>query len=259
MKIEDKETVFNKYEPNNIYNVDCYEAIKKISDKSIDLIVTDPPYEIETVGGNTNIGKTLNGMCKQLEDLNIIDGINIEILDEFMRIMKKPNIYIWCNKKQVIEYLNYFVTKNGCSFEIMVWIKTNPTPLCGGNYLIDKEFCLYFRKGVKLNTKFETAATYWISPKNKSDKDLYCHPTIKPLEFVKNHILNATKENDIVLDCFLGSGTTAVACKETGRRYIGFEINKDYFKIAQDRINGISQIDNKLKEAGIQTIFDFME
>lgn len=250
----------DKYLPNNIYNVDCYEALKDLPDKSVDLIIIDPPYEVETKGGNTNIGKSLkNGMCKELEDLNIINGINIEILDEFMRIMKKPNIYIWCNKKQVIEYLNYFVTKHNCSFEIMVWIKSNPTPLCGGNYLIDKEFCLYFRKGVKLNTNFESASTYWKTSKNKIDKDYYEHPTIKPLEIIKTLINNSSDENDIVLDCFLGSGTTAVAAKETGRRYIGFEIDSHYFEIAQDRINGISQKDKKLKEAGVMNIFDFME
>lgn len=249
----------NKYEPNNIYNVNCYEAIKEIPDKSVDLIVTDPPYEIETIGGNTNIGKSLKvGMCKELEDLNIIKGINIEILDEFMRIMKKPNIYIWCNKKQVIDYLDYFVTKHNCSFEIMVWCKTNPTPLCGGNYLIDKEFCLYFRKGVKLNTTFKTAFTYWIEDKNVKDKQLYEHPTIKPLHIIKTLIENSSNENDIVLDPFLGSGTTAVACKETGRRYIGFEIDEEYYKIAVNRLNGISQKDVKNKEKGIQNIFDLI-
>lgn len=249
----------NKYKPNNIYNVDSYEAIKEIPDKSVDLIVTDPPYEIETIGGNTNIGKSLKvGMCKELEDLNIIKGINIEILDEFMRIMKKPNIYIWCNKKQVIDYLDYFVTKHNCSFEIMVWCKTNPTPLCGGNYLIDKEFCLYFRKGVKLNTTFKTAFTYWIEDKNVKDKQLYEHPTIKPLHIIKTLIENSSNENDIVLDPFLGSGTTAVACKETGRRYIGFEIDEEYYKIAVNRSNGISQKDVKNKEKGIQNIFDYI-
>ena len=66
------------------------------------------------------------------------------------------------------------------------------------------------------------------------------HPTIKPLELVKRHILHSTQPNDIVLDCFCGSGTTCVAAKETGRRFIGMEIDPEYHKIAVDRLNGIN-------------------
>ena len=179
-------------------------------------------------------------MLKQLNELNIVNGINLTLLKEYVRIMKKINIYIWCNKKQILEYLKFFVEKHQCSFEIMTWIKTNPTPLCGGNYLIDKEFCLYFRKGVRLNTTFENASTYWITPKNIYDKDKYWHPTIKPLEIIKKLIINSSNENDVILDTFCGSGTTCVACKETGRRYIGMEIDPEYHKIAVNRLNGIT-------------------
>lgn len=87
---------------------------------------------------------------------------------------------------------------------------------------------------------YETKLKYYISNINKEDKEKYLHPTIKPLEVVKNHIINSTKENDIVLDCFCGSGTTCVAAKETGRRYIGMEIDPEYHKIAVDRLNGIN-------------------
>ena len=59
------------------------------------------------------------------------------------------------------------------------------------------------------------------------------------MELVKRHILHSTQENDIILDCFAGSGTTCVACKETNRRYIGMEIDKEYHKIAVNRLNGI--------------------
>jgi len=178
---------------NTIQLGDCYELIKNIPDKSIDLIITDPPYEIETEGGNTNIGQNLkNNMLKELNNLNITNGIDYILLEEYIRVMKKINIYIWCNKKQILEYLKFFIEKHNCSFEIMTWCKTNPTPLCGGNYLIDKEFCLYFRKGVKLNTTFDTASTYWIMPKNIKDKEDYYHPTIKPLNIIKKLILNSS-------------------------------------------------------------------
>ena len=118
---------------NTITLGDSYKIIKDIPDKSIDLICIDPPYEIETEGGNTNIGTSLkNNMLKELEELDIVEGINEEILDEFCRIMKKINIYIWCNKKQILSYLKYFVEKKGCVFEILCYIKNDPVPLCRG-------------------------------------------------------------------------------------------------------------------------------
>lgn len=220
---------------NKITLGDSYELIKELPDKSVDLIVTDPPYLLETEGGNTTIAQSFANCASEIKPLS--KGIELEILDEFMRVMKKPNIYIWCNKKQVLDYLNYFVGGHNCSFEIMTWLKSNPTPLCGGNYLIDEEFCLYFRKGIKLNTRFETAFTYWQTPKNKADKDLFLHPTCKPLYIIKMLIENSSNENDIVLDTFMGSGTTAVACQETNRQFIGFEISEKWVKVANDRLN----------------------
>ena len=235
-------------EINKIYNVDAYEAIKRIPDKSIDLIVTDPPYEIDTVGSKkNNISKTFANCNNQLK--TICDGIDNSILDEFMRVMKKINIYIWCNKKQIPLYLDYFVTKNQCSFEIMVWCKTNPTPTTNNSWLPDIEYCLMFReKGTKLNHGYELKHKYYVSSANVYDKEMYKHPTIKPLEFVKQHILHSTQPNDIVLDCFCGSGATCVACKNTNRKYIGIELNPRWHKVAVDRLNNI-------QANGQQTLF----
>ena len=228
--------MIGRFEENKVYLEDCYKAIKDIPDKSVDLIMTDPPYELDTEGSKeNNISKTFANCNKQIAEIK--EGIDLAILNEFLRIMKKPNIYIWCNKKQILEYLKFFIEKHNCCFEILTWEKSNPTPLCGGNYLIDKEFCLYFRKGVKLNTKFETAFTYYKSKKNRQDKDLFEHPTIKPLDWTKTLIKNSTQKNDIVFDPFMGSGTTAVACKDIGRRYIGFDIKEKWFNIAQNRLN----------------------
>lgn len=122
----------------------------------------------------------------------------------------------------------------------------------------DTEYCLIFREdGTSVNYgTYETKSKYYISEINKKDKELYDHPTIKPLNVVKNHIINSTKEGDIVLDCFMGSGTTAVACKELGRNYIGFELNPVYWQIAVDRVNGITQQDKRIKEKGQMSIFD---
>ena len=106
----------------------------------------------------------------------------------------------------------------------------------------DTEYCLIFRKDKAMNKEtenYDDRKTWYIAPINVKDKCLYDHPTIKPIELVKRLVRNHSKENDIVLDCFLGSGTTAVACKELNRKYIGIEIDKEYYDIAVNRLNGI--------------------
>ncbi len=104
----------------------------------------------------------------------------------------------------------------------------------------DIEYCLYFReKGVHYNDGYQYKSKWFTSPANKSDKDLFNHPTIKPLELVKRHLLHTTQENHIVLDCFIGSGTSAIACQEIGRNFIGIEIEPKWVKIANDRLNKV--------------------
>ena len=267
-------------ELNKIYNEDCYEGIKKIPDKSIDLVYIDIPYDLEGNGGGCfgskkrdyhaeyeKVSKNTNASSLSIRKANnnnnisdIAFGIDYSILDELCRVMKRIYIYIWCSKKQIPQLLNYFLDK-GCFWDLFVWHKTNPIPTCNNKYLSDTEYCLIFREdGTSVNYgTYETKSKYYISEINKKDKELYDHPTIKPLNVVKNHIINSTKENDVVLDCFIGSGTTAVACKELGRNYIGFELNPKYWQIAIDRLNGITQKDKMLKESGILNIFDFLE
>ena len=186
-------------------------------------------------------------------------GFSNELLDDLCRVMKKINIYIWCNKEQLRQIIDYFDDKD-CFIDLFTWHKTNPIPTCNNTYLPDTEYCIFAREsGVKVYGSVETKKKWYISSCNKSDKDLYDHPTIKPLDFVKDHIFNSTQENEIVLDTFMGSGTTAVACKELNRNFIGFEINPEYYQIALDRINGISQADKRIKQAGQTDIFDFLE
>lgn len=272
------EVVWGDIKPNNIYNVDCYEAIKKIPNNSVDLIYIDIPYDLEGNGGgggskkrdyhkeyekvsqNSNasgLAKRKSGSSSSIAEIAF--GIDWNILDEFVRIQKNINIYIWCSKKQILHLMKFFIEEHDCFFDILVWCKSNPIPTCNNTYLSDLEYCLHFRNGVSVGGTYETKSKYYVSPLNKGDKDLYNHPTIKPLELVKNHIINSSKEGDIVLDCFLGSGTTAVACQSLNRKYIGFELNPEYFAIARDRLNGITQIERKQKDAGIMNIFDFIE
>lgn len=280
-------------EINKIYLGDCYELIKKIPDKSIDCIYTDVPYLYDSGGGGTSdlslrivkmnerlqgyrekqdnsqteeeyernriLGNVLESQ-KQFIDLTV--GFDYSILDEFVRVMKKVNIIIWFSKLQMQHILNYFLNLKDKEiyFEPLVWKKTNPTPMTNNTWLPDLEYAFHFReKGVPLNNGYEIKNKGYVSPLNKKDKDLYDHPTIKPLEFVKQHILHITQENDIILDPFFGSGTTGEACLLTNRNFIGIEKDPHYFKIAQDRLNGITQQDVKEKEKGILNIYDFLE
>lgn len=231
-----------EYETNNVYNENSYEAIKNIPDKSIDLIVTDPPYLIENTraGGKSDLAKSIQNMNNELDMENLTEGINADILDEFLRIMKTINIYIWCNHKQIPMYLDFFVNKHNCNFDIIIWNKTNAMPLFNNKYLTDKEYCLYFRKNGYCNPDcYESAKTVYCQPINTSAKNLYNHPTIKPINIVSTLIKNSSKPNDVVADFFMGSGTTCVACKNTGRQYIGFEIEEKWYNIAKNRLNNI--------------------
>lgn len=125
-----------------------------------------------------------------------------------------------------------------CNYEILTWHKTNPCPTCNNKYMPDTEYLLYFREqGVPVYGTAETKAKYYISPINVSDKDKFDHPTIKPLKFVENHIINSTSKGGIVADFFCGSGTTCVAAKNLGRQFIGIEINPKWAKVAEDRLH----------------------
>ena len=214
--------------------MDCMEGLRMLPDKSIDLVVTDPPYDIQTSGA---------GIYKQadkqyVKELNFMkDGFLPEVLDELCRVLKKINIYIFCSQKQIIPLLDYFVKGKKCNYNLLTWHKTNPVPACGNKYLTDTEFILFFReKGVKIYGNFNSKFTYYVTPLNQRDKKRYGHPTVKPLEMIQNFVINSSLKDMIVLDPFMGSGTTAVACIKTNRKYIGFELSEEYCKIAEKRI-----------------------
>ena len=232
-------------EVNKIYNEDCLVGLKKIPDNSIDLVLIDPPYDLCTTGGKKGTGKFAKSMMKLEKELinnDLVNGFDIKVLDELIRVMKNINIYIWCNARQIPMYIKYFNLQLNCKLEVIIWNKTNPMPLYNYKYMNDKEYCLYFRDGGYCNPKnYEDAKTVYISKINLEDKKLYEHPTIKPLELIRKMIRNSSKEKDLVLDCFLGSGTTAVACILEHRNYIGFEINKKYYDISLKRISELNK------------------
>lgn len=253
---------------NKIILGDCYELIKNIPDNSIDCIYVDVPYlyqqggggvselskratknRVQLLGGNYDknlsnnenlrIARNKRNSSKDLINSNIADGFDYKtFVKEAFRIMKKCNLFIWCSPMQILDIMNEIHKYNQNTITILTWNKTNPIPTTNNLWLSDVEYCLYIRdSGIKLNDGYELKSKWYTSPINQHDKDLFKHPTIKPLNLVQRHLLHATQEQDIVLDCFCGSGTTCVACKNTNRKYIGIEIDKEYYNIAIKRLN----------------------
>ena len=215
------------------------EKINLVKDKSIDLAIIDPPYIVHAGKGGGAFGNRNN-----LSEINFMsNGFDLEILNKIEQKMKKINIYIYCSKKQVPILLEYAINKK-LNYDILTFNKTNPTPLCNNKYLSDTEYIIFLReRGVKIFGNYHTKFTYYIDKVNTEDKKKYKHPTIKPLELIKRHIINSSNEGDTILDCFMGSGTTGVACMNTNRKFIGIELDENYFNIAKDRIE--NSIKNK--------------
>ena len=173
-----------------IYNKDCIKGLKEMPDKSIDLVVMDPPYEMDTSGGGAfgSFNKLYHSSLT-----SISKGISNDVLDLLVQKMKAINMYIWCNKAQLRQYLDY-LDDRGCMIDLLTWHKTNPTPTCNNKYLSDTEYLIFAReKGVKLYGSYETKRKYWVTSLNTDDKKKYGHPTIKPLEIIKNLILNSSR------------------------------------------------------------------
>lgn len=229
-----------------LYEGDCLEILKYIPNDSVDLIVTDPPYDIKNTspGGNSNFAKSLQNMNNQIKTKNLTTGFDITILEELVRVCKNINMYFFCNKSQLPLYFDYFVTNKKCSFDLIKWVKTNAPPTFNNKYLSDTEYCFYARKSAYCNPgSYVDASTLYHAPINQKDKKIWGHPTIKPIQLLERIIKNSSKGDDLILDPFMGSGSTGVTCCNLKRKFIGIELDSDFFKIAQGRI-GQAIVDN---------------
>lgn len=169
---------------------DCVELLRSLPDKSIDLIVTDPPYQFAQTTGGGAFGSAHKQYHEEYGKIN--GGIPSYILDECVRVMKKINMYVWGNWKLIAEIMAYFQDKE-VTTNLLSWHKTNPVPMCNNKYLNDTEYCLFIRgKGVKVNGGYEDSKTYWISPSNATDKKKFNHPTIKPESIIEQLIRNSS-------------------------------------------------------------------
>lgn len=226
-----------------IYNQDCLDGMRRMPDGCVDLCIADPPYSFKaTTGGGAFGSKSEDGSkgrAYHAELFPMSQGFTIDVLDEMCRLCKIPNMYIFCSKDQVPQLLDYAV-KRKLNFDILSWHKPNPVPTCSNKYLSDTEYIIFMRgKGARVYGTYETKRKWWVQQVNTADKKLYGHPTVKPLNIIRQLIVNSSRDGGVVFDPFMGSGTTAVAAIMEGRHYIGFEINEAYHRTALDRIKGV--------------------
>lgn len=233
-----------------LYKGDCKSIMSDMVLKGVkfDLIVTDPPYDIKNVkaGNNSKLSSSITKSHKKLKDDDINSSIVYEeILPLLYKLQDNINIYIWCNKSQIPEYLNYYVTEKGCSFDIIKWVKTNAVPTFNNKYLSDTEYCLYFRKGGLCNpANYSDASTLFQAPINSQDKKMFGgHPTIKPKKIIDRIIKNSTEAGHSVFDPYMGSGTTGVLAMENDCSFSGIDILEKYFRMSYNRIH-LERTDN---------------
>lgn len=210
---------------------DCLEVMKDIPDESIDLVVTDPPYLINYKTNYRN-DKT-HRFAKEIMGENSPEVIS-KAIKEFYRVMKNDTaLYLFCSPDKVDffkkEVEKYFKIKN-----IIIWKKNNWT--AGDLYAQfgkQYEMIILANKGrAKFNGKRIT--DIWEFDRVVGKKQL--HQNQKPVNLLEQCILKHSNENDTVLDAFMGSGSTGVACINTNRNFIGIELDEDYFEIAKERI-----------------------
>lgn len=217
---------------------DCLEKMKKISDQSIDLVLADPPYNVGQKFANDNLSreKYLSFMKHWITEAYRVlkDGGAFYMFHYFIGMWDiKPildsyewefiNLIIWA-------YPNLMPSNKRKKYR---WpLSYQPIFYYGKNYKRDLVGKLY---GLKVDERKDV----WLKTATQSNfkKEFRWHPSCKPIAVVEK-IIKTTDENDIVLDPFMGSGTTGVACKELGRKFIGIEIEKKYFEIAEKRIAG---------------------
>lgn len=215
---------------NKVINIECLELMKLLPDKCVDLVLTDPPYEIT---GGAGKFKASRPTYQTIIDGDISKGFDLEVLEELKRVMKVFNAYFFCSKSQLKMYLD-FADDNDFNFTLLTWIKTNPSPLINNKYLSDTEYIFLIRqKGAYLKPTYHTAKSYFLQTNGGSITD---HPTEKPLNIISTLLLNSSRENDIVFDPFMGSGTTAKACQDLKRNFIGSEKEAKYCEIWANRL-----------------------
>ena len=188
-----------------------------------DMVFTDPPYNLETKGGSKGrIGSAFKKQGKNIEFISNFDP------REFLQVLPTVfnfnlNAYIFCNKDLLPDYL-VWSKENNFSFNVLVWKKPNALPI-GGSHRPDIEYLLLFRKSAIFNSGINTVN---YSKVIEHGRESGLHPTMKPIAIIENQLKIGSNLNSLVVDFFLGSGSTLIACEKTKRRCYGLELLPKY-------------------------------
>jgi len=223
---------------NKIICGDCLEVMKERPDKCVDSIITDVPFNLGEVNPTLIKFKNRENMNKSnIDEWN--RGFNpVEFLPEAKRLLKKDgNVFIYCSHRNFGDYFKWLDNNFNRVF-FGVWHKTNPVPqIRKVSFLSSCElFICAWNIGHKWNFKTQKEMHNFIETPICMGNERTFHSAQKPLITMKHLIEISTDKNDIIIDPFLGSGTTALACKDLKRNFIGIEINPDYCKIAEERL-----------------------
>jgi DNA modification methylase len=216
---------------------DCLEVMKSIPDKSIDLVLTDPPYNIARDNNFSTMGRAGIDFGEWDKGFDLFSYI-----DHVSRVLKKDGSFIvfnaWKNLGAIADYAESqgFDTKDMIRLE-----KSNPMPRNRDRrYITDYECAIWFtKKGAKWT--FNRQDEKYQRPKFVAGIESGLHPTQKSLFLMESLLKIHSNINDIVIDPFMGSGTTGVACKKLGRSFIGIEKDESYFAIAKNRIESVNE------------------
>jgi site-specific DNA-methyltransferase (adenine-specific) len=221
---------------DTIQCIDCLEGLKKLPNNSIDLIIADPPYGIsrELNCKNQRLGSTAK--------LNFNFGEWDKFNKEWFEIAIKKTkgwIITFCAKKDIGVYWNILEKSGFVAIDSLAWIKPDPLPLNAKSRFLNawESIVVAKKPGAYWGSKYFPNIFKFQAPKGKDR----VHPTQKPLKLMEELIELTTEKNAIVLDPFIGSGTTAVACKQLGRHFIGFEISKEFCELAKKRLSNVCE------------------
>lgn len=213
-----------------IINADCMDILKQLPDKCIDLVLTDPPYKQEYHN---------RGMSKDRKHIQISNyGSSTDIdytgfFDLAISKLKKINFFTFCDKETKFEFIKLAKEKK-LGYREIPFCKTSPAPFINNQWLPDVEWGLHIFKDLEIMGDYTTKKGFFVLT-NLQEPNIN-HPSPKKVNVIEKILKNISNENDLILDCFSGSGTTAVACHNLKRRFICIEKDYDYWKASCERL-----------------------